>query len=257
MKNPEKCRGLVIGREPIGETSMNVHFLTDQHGLLKLRVKGGRQDYRRFGQAVDRLTLVNLELFTSHTGTHGLKETRIIETYPSIRAYFTEILAAYRIVEFYSALALPGGACFELFEGLIDILEQIAETAGSGTSSVLVPSGELTAFRFSGTGNDPSICCRCGNQAKPAGRFSRTDACFICRECICQKESLELWSARLQSVLHKLYFGKLDNLVLNIEEQVLAARYIREKFRFLYSEQVSFPALAHYFHYERLRLDSG
>jgi len=247
---PCKCRGLVLGWKPVGETSVLVRCFTDLNGIMTFRIKGGRLQYQKYGQAIDRLVLVNLEFFRTRTGTLGLKESSIIETFPSIRMNLEGILTASRIVEFYSALALPAGACSELFEEMMETLRQIEVTAGTGVRTVLAPASELQALRVSGTGSDPSICSRCGNKALPPGIFCRSDVCFICDDCGTRDDMLEKWPDQLQEKLLKLYLGELDKVNLGFEDEYFVARYIRAKYRFHFDEQVLFPALALYLHHK-------
>ncbi len=123
----EKGRGIVMRTVKLGDTSLIVHWLTMEAGLIKTVAKGARRARSPFAGLLDLFVEAELVWVPSRrSDLHILKEASVLDFKPALRRSYTAIsLAAYfgQLLEGAVEREHPVPELFELLAGAFDYLE--------------------------------------------------------------------------------------------------------------------------------------
>ena len=174
---------IIMRVKEFGETDLLVTFFTRDRGQLKGVAKGARKSRTRFVNALDILSLVNLEYGLRREGAlYFLHSGKLINAYPGLRSNFTSLSKASFMIELTEAL-FPQGVVeprmFELLKGAFERLDR-------GERLALIPMiFEARAMVLGGYGIHLEKCCMCGRPYAGQGKavFLRQMGCIACLGC--------------------------------------------------------------------------
>ena len=108
---------IIMRVKEFGETDLLVTFFTRDKGQLKGVAKGARKSRTRFVNALDILSLVNLEYGLRREGAlYFLHSGKLINAYPGLRSNFTSLSKASFMIELTEALFPQGVVEPRMFE---------------------------------------------------------------------------------------------------------------------------------------------
>ncbi len=164
----ERARGTIIRLTKLTESSLIVHWLTEEHGLIKTVVKGARRAKSSFAGRIDLFIEAELEWGrSSRSELHTLREVDVTDFRQGLRkSYRDAVVAAYfcQLLEQVLELDHPVPEMFDLLRrglgylekegadrrGLFHFEKQIAQLLGLGNSAqaaLLQSYGKLPASR--------------------------------------------------------------------------------------------------------------
>jgi DNA repair protein RecO (recombination protein O) len=114
----EQALGLVLRTYPLTETSLIVHWLTEDAGRISTVAKGARRPNSPFRGKLDLYFLADFSFRRSrHSDLHLLKEVRLRETHPALREnieYLAQAAYVVRLLEMCTESETPLPAYFQL-----------------------------------------------------------------------------------------------------------------------------------------------
>jgi len=126
----ERAQGLVLRIYPLTETSLIVHWLTNDFGRIATVAKGARRPKSPFRGKLDLFHLCDLLITRSrHSELHTLKEVSLIDAHATLRGDFDrlrKVVYASALVEQTTETDSPVP---ELFDLLISFIREIAAHA--------------------------------------------------------------------------------------------------------------------------------
>ncbi len=124
----EKSEGIIIRLTKLTETSLIVHWCTEQHGLLKTVAKGARRNKSVYAGKLDLFYQAEFCWRRSaKSELHTLTELQVVDFRESLRkTYADTILAAY-FGELLSLVIEPDHAVPEFYDLLVRGLKFISE----------------------------------------------------------------------------------------------------------------------------------
>jgi DNA repair protein RecO (recombination protein O) len=124
----ERATGVILRTRPLTETSLIVHWLTEDLGRLATVAKGARRNKSSFRGRLDLFYLAELSFARSRRSElHTLREVRVIETHPGLRqelAHLQQASYCAMLIEQTTETEAPLGALFGHFTGLLAWLPQ-------------------------------------------------------------------------------------------------------------------------------------
>lgn len=174
---------IIMRVKEFGESDLLVAFFTAQRGQLRGVAKGARRSRKRFVNALDLFSLVNLEHAPTRQGNLLLLHSaKLVDAYPGLRADFSALTRASFMIELTETLFPPGVAepgMFELLKGSFDALSR-------GEKSGLIPlMFELKAMSMGGYRISTASCLICGRAYRGNGTavFKRERGGITCLKC--------------------------------------------------------------------------
>jgi DNA repair protein RecO (recombination protein O) len=126
--NSERATGVILRTRPLTETSLIVHWLTDDLGRLATVAKGARRNKSPFRGQLDLFYLAELSFARSRRSElHTLREARVIETHPGLRrelAHLQQASYCATLIEQTTETEAPLRALFGHFTSLLAGLPQ-------------------------------------------------------------------------------------------------------------------------------------
>ncbi|MCC6883152.1 MAG: DNA repair protein RecO [Verrucomicrobiales bacterium] len=130
MAAPEKTSGTLLRRVPLTETSLIVHWLSPDHGLLKTVAKGARRPKSPFAGRLDLFYRCEFLFVPARRGDlQTLTEVTVIDSRSGLRASYPQSLAAAYFVKLIEQVAEPGLPVPELEDLLERGLNYLASKA--------------------------------------------------------------------------------------------------------------------------------
>ncbi|MGJ8696150.1 MAG: DNA repair protein RecO [Verrucomicrobiaceae bacterium] len=131
----ERARGTIIRLTRLTETSLIVHWLTEDAGLIKTVAKGARRAKSSFAGRIDLFIEGELEWTrSSRSELHGLREVHVVDYRAALRrSYRDSVVAAYfgQLLEMVLELDHPVPEMFDLLQrGLGYLVEKGADRRG-------------------------------------------------------------------------------------------------------------------------------
>lgn len=146
--NVERASGLVLRTRLLTETSLIVHWITREWGRLATVAKGARRPKSPFRGRLDLFFRADFTFARSRrSDLHVLREVRVTETHPLLRADYQKLLrASYgaRLIEQVTETETPIPEFVDLLDSLLVLLNR--DPAGAGTMLAF----ELRLLRASG-----------------------------------------------------------------------------------------------------------
>jgi DNA repair protein RecO (recombination protein O) len=174
---------IIMRIKEFGETDLLVTFFTSDKGQLKGVAKGARKSRKRFVNALDIFSLVNLEYGLKREGAlYFLHSGKLIDAYPGLRSNFASLSIASFMIELAEVLFPQGVAehrMFGLLKGSFHCLDK-------GKALELTPViFESRAMALGGYGIHLEKCCICGRPYTGQGNavFLRQTGCIACLKC--------------------------------------------------------------------------
>lgn len=116
-----KARGTLIRSHSLTETSLIVHWCTDEFGVIKTVAKGARRPKSPFRGKLDLFFLCEIEVHQARSGDlHTLKDLVIQRARLGLRRSYVETLAASYFAKLIDQIAEPDSPMPEL----ADLLER-------------------------------------------------------------------------------------------------------------------------------------
>lgn len=82
----ETAQGIVLRIHPLSDSSLIVHWLTQQHGRLKIVAKGARRPKSQFRGVIDLLFEAEISFARSRrSNLHTLREVKLLEAHSNLR----------------------------------------------------------------------------------------------------------------------------------------------------------------------------
>jgi DNA repair protein RecO (recombination protein O) len=104
----EKCRGTIIRRTPLTESSLIIHWCTEEQGIIKTIAKGARRPKSPFAGKLDLFCEAEFVIARSRkTDLHPLRELSLNSIRPGLRQSYLQTLAATYFVQLLSLVTEP------------------------------------------------------------------------------------------------------------------------------------------------------
>ena len=122
----ERARGLVLRLYPLTETSLIVHWLTNEFGRIATVAKGARRPKSPFRGKLDLFYLADFTFNRSRRSElHTLREVNLLDSRGALRRDITALRrASYcgTLIQQVTESQTPVGSLFDLMEGVLRIL---------------------------------------------------------------------------------------------------------------------------------------
>ena len=103
-----KCRGTLIRRSPLTETSLVVTWCTVEHGIIRAVAKGARRPKSAFAGKLDLFFETEFEVAASKkSDLHTLRDLKVSDPRPGLRESYVQTLAATYFVQLLNQVAEP------------------------------------------------------------------------------------------------------------------------------------------------------
>ncbi len=103
-----KCRGTLIRRTPLTETSLIVTWCTREHGIVRAVAKGARRPKSPFAGKLDLFFDTEFEVAASRkSDLHVLRDLAVLDPRQGLRASYAQTLAASYFVQLLDIVAEP------------------------------------------------------------------------------------------------------------------------------------------------------
>ncbi|MFK7911422.1 MAG: DNA repair protein RecO [Akkermansiaceae bacterium] len=113
----EHSSGIIIRLTKLTETSLIVHWCTEQHGLIKTVAKGARRPRSIFSGKLDLFFHAELDWVRSRKSElHTLREVAVSEYRENLRKKYTDTLVASYFGELLAHVAEPDHPVPELYD---------------------------------------------------------------------------------------------------------------------------------------------
>jgi DNA repair protein RecO (recombination protein O) len=179
----ETSPSIIMRVKEFGESDLLVTFFTPHKGQLKGVAKGARRSRKRFVNALDICSLVNLEFGLKKEGRLYLVNSgKLIRAYPVLRSDFGALSKASFMIELTEVLFPVGVADPRMFQLLKDGFEAMAEGHSVDFVSLLF---EARAMALGGYRINLEECAACGRNYKGEGTavFNREKGTISCLKC--------------------------------------------------------------------------
>jgi len=121
----ERDNGVVLRTRPLTETSLIVHWLTEQSGRIATVAKGARRPSSPFRGKLDLCHVARIAFHRSRRGDlHTLREVVLVDTFPALRTSFESLrtaACAARILERFLESDTPVNSIYPLFLNLLKL----------------------------------------------------------------------------------------------------------------------------------------
>ena len=125
----EKCKGTIIRRIPLTESSLIVTWCTEQHGILRTVAKGARRPKSPFAGKLDLFFEAEFEIIRSKkSDLHPLRELSLTSLRPRLRDSYLQTLAATYFVQLLNQVTEPETPVRKLNNLLNRALDHLEQT---------------------------------------------------------------------------------------------------------------------------------
>jgi DNA repair protein RecO (recombination protein O) len=179
----ESTLAIIMRVRKMGESDLLVTFFTPHKGQLRGVAKGAMKSRKRFVNALDLFSLVNLEYAPRRQGNlYLLHSGKLLNAYPEVRRNFASLSKASFMIELTEILFPPGVTEPEIFE----LLNRAFGALSRSERGDLVPLVfELKAIALGGYRIDATKCSKCGRRYQGEGMavFTREKGGIACLKC--------------------------------------------------------------------------
>lgn len=104
----EKCKGTIIRRIPLTESSLIINWCTEDHGILKTVAKGARRPKSPFAGKLDLFCEAEFAIIRSKkSDLHPLRELSLTSLRSGLRKSYLQTLAATYFVQLLNLVTEP------------------------------------------------------------------------------------------------------------------------------------------------------
>jgi len=104
----DKCKGTIIRRTPLTESSLIINWCTEDHGILKTVAKGARRPKSPFAGKLDLFCEAEFAIIRSKkSDLHPLRKLSLTSLRPGLRKSYLQTLAATYFVQLLNMVAEP------------------------------------------------------------------------------------------------------------------------------------------------------
>jgi DNA repair protein RecO (recombination protein O) len=104
----EKCKGTIIRRTPLTESSLIINWCTEDHGIVKTVAKGARRPKSPFVGKLDLFCEAEFVIMRSKkSDLHALRELSLTSLRPGLRKSYLQTLAATYFVQLLNLVTEP------------------------------------------------------------------------------------------------------------------------------------------------------
>jgi len=183
IMNVDISPAIIMRVKEVGESDLLVTFFTAQEGRLSGVAKGARKSRKRFVNALDLFSLVNLEYAPRRQGNLLLLESgKLLNAYPGLRADFPALSKASYMIELTEILFPPGVSEPDMF----DLLNLSLDALSRGEKTHLIPLVfEFKALSMGGFRIDTRRCAKCARpyQGEGTAVFMPETGGIACLKC--------------------------------------------------------------------------
>lgn len=173
-------QAVVLGTVDYGEADRLVTLFTKSRGKMTAFAAGARKSKRRFAGALDPMTLLKAQLVARAGTTFRLDSVDIEKTFQALRGDLGRISRGLYAVELVRELIRDEQPHEELFDLLVDYLNQLDESRAGPTSLIAF---ELSALQFAGFMPRFDVCAICGGGLSDPLKFDPAHGGVICSQC--------------------------------------------------------------------------
>jgi DNA repair protein RecO len=127
MATIEHCEGIIVRLLPYSETSLITTWITDQHGIIQVLIRGVRKAKQKNFEGVDLLNEASLSFsVNSRTYLHTAREIKLLQGRRSLATDYTRQLTCTYFFECISMLVerdTPINELYQLYLTALDYLE--------------------------------------------------------------------------------------------------------------------------------------
>ena len=178
----EQAAALVLRAVDFGEADRVLTLLTRELGLVSAMARSARNSKRRFAGALEGFSVIHVELAPSRGALSRLLAARVTRAFPTLLTNLAALEAAGALLRLARPLVPERVPEPELFDGLVEALEQLDQGAAPRPLQVCSQARMLAQ-----TGFAPMLtaCVSCGREphAGQATLLSVARGGIVCRAC--------------------------------------------------------------------------
>lgn len=196
-----KTEGIVLKTFDFRETSRIAAFFTKDYGKLKGILKGIRNDPKKFGSHIDRLSVNDIVYYPSRTSElHLVSQCDLKEYFFPVRQDYRRSLAANYILELVDVVMPLEQANIKVYHLMQDCLNALGSLRDIDK---LVYIFQIKILLFSGFRPHIDSCVKCQKKVAGKAKFSLKSGGLICPRCCVPAMSLTSIShGTIASILH-------------------------------------------------------
>jgi len=175
-----KLKGIILKRTNFGEADRLLTIFTDKLGKVRAVGKGIRKQNSRLGGHLEPFCMGNL-VIAEGRNLDIICEAEIIECFFDIRNNLKSTHISYYLTEAVDKLTEEGEKHQEIFDLLLDILENVG---GPISEDLLLSCFELRLLALLGFRPELEQCLKCHRKLSPAGNFfDNSQGGLVCQRC--------------------------------------------------------------------------
>jgi len=178
----QKTEGVVLRREDVRETSVELTAYTRDFGKLRLLSKGVRNPGERYLSAYELFALDDIVFYEKNKrNLYLLSQCELIDYFPEIRNSFERLSYASYFVELVNSVTAPQDKNRKIFDLLVNSLRLLSSNASPKRVARIL---EIRLLSILGLMPNLTSCANCGKDA-PLGRmrFSFKLGGVLCESC--------------------------------------------------------------------------
>lgn len=188
MSRTIKTQALVITCKDMGESDRLITFFTHGYGKLRGIAKGAKRSKKRFVNALEPFTCLQLSYVSSRTGSLGrIESVEIMENYPKISNKIDSYCMASLCCELVDKWMKEFDPNIRLYELFLWLLRFLSHELDPKRATLFFKTKMLGLVGYA---PDCVRCCLCKNNLRQIGSQTRLyDSGFICASCQNAKKS--------------------------------------------------------------------
>ncbi len=180
MPRPQKTDAIVLSGSDLGESDRIITLYTLDFGKFRGVAKGAKRSRRRFLNALEPFTFLNVILVPSRTGGLGrIDQAAVRRSFPDIVHDWKRFSLASLCCELVSLWSREGDGDQRIFRLLYGLLSAISRCRDPYIPAITF---KLQLLYLVGYGISLQRCLKCGSRLTAQGSFCSTEG-FLCRSC--------------------------------------------------------------------------
>jgi DNA repair protein RecO (recombination protein O) len=215
MQRSYKASGFVVRRTKIGEADLIIQVISDDFGLIPLKVRGARKIKSKLSGYLQTISQVRLEIAKGKGTIDTICGVETINTFAKLKKNLTKVAFAFYLFETYLALIgeTADKKAYEALAETFNFLNHIEKFHKFDKIIYLWFSVQL--LETSGQMIELEKCSGCGKKFNEKAQLSPKYGGIICEEC---KKNATIWLdatpnvIKLLRVLENIPIGEISKI---------------------------------------------
>jgi len=176
-------RGIVLSREPFGESDLYVQFLTRDWGMLTVLAKAGRKSMRRYVGGLDLFCHNEIFIKNQPRDRVYLNELTVLNSFQALRDNLDRLQVAGRVIQWVKRLADVSTPLPHVYSLLGQTLALLEKEENPTRMEILFFIFKLKLVDTLGIKPEVESCARCHGSFEGAVNFDFSSGGVLCRNC--------------------------------------------------------------------------